>query len=365
MAGVRSVRRRARSCNFLHACSVERCMIASALRQARALACVVIVLASPVAARAATGDADAVEALSAAQRASAQRVADWEAALDARLVGASEPDAVWLRGWRTRTDPDARARDFASAHRAQPREPVMLASLVGACMEPALPRPAACDESDWLAKWASVDSENAMPWMLLAARAVRIGQVERGVATLEQAAGKTRISDYATRAPRIAWNVVKRSADARDAGPASAATLAMIHSAAPPSDASLALDAACGELGTLGTRDVRAACARLADTAMRTSNTLAGRAFAAAMAVRLAADAPARTDAEAVRAQVAVQRTRCGQSSTTLEDALQSERPALRSAAIGAFEQWVVDLADSDEATACDRQAERIAKLPR
>jgi len=275
------------------------------------------------------------------------RLLQFETDLDAALVSASDAASLWLRGLFTRTDDEARAHDLATAHRLAPREILYLASLASECQVDRVPRPAGCAESDWVAKWVSVDGDNAAPWVLLAARSLRIRQPERAVADLVQAAGKPRYDEYWNRSVDHGWTVMRRAVPSR----AEDASGVLLLWRTEPLAATAALQVLCSGGPVEASDEGRDACRRLAGGAMSRADTLLARRTAAAVSERLATDGADKTRARRTLDDLTLAGRTCG--SWLVQEAGAQERRA----AVARLQAWMTELATSDEASACAAHA--------
>jgi hypothetical protein len=276
------------------------------------------------------------------------RLLQFETDLDAALVSASDPASLWLRGLITRTDDEARARDLAAAHRAAPREILYLASLASECQVNRVPRPAGCAESDWVAKWVSIDGDNAAPWVMLAARSLRIRQPERAVADLVQAAGKSRFDEYWNRSAAQAWTVMRRAVPAR----AEDVSGVLLVWRSEPLAATAALGVLCNGGPIEASPEGREACLRLALGPMARADTMLARRTAALVAEHLAADADAKTRARRTMDELTVRSRDC-----TRWLVAQAGATEATAASASRVQAWLNDLEQSDELAACDRHA--------
>lgn len=276
------------------------------------------------------------------------RLVQFETDLDAALVSANDPASLWLRGLITRTDDEGRARDLAGAHRAAPREILYLASLASECQVNRVPRPTGCAESDWVAKWVSMDADNAAPWVMLAARSLRIRQPERAVADLVQAAGKSRFDEYWNRSAGHAWTVMRRAVPAR----AQDVSGVLLVWRSEPLAATAAVGVLCSGGPIEASAEGREACLRLALGPMARADTMLGRRTAAAVAEHLAADADSKARAQRRIDELAVRSRDC----TNWLIAQAGATDALPASA-SRVQAWLDDLEQSDEVAACDRHA--------
>lgn len=275
------------------------------------------------------------------------RVVQYESDLDSALVSASDPASLWLRGLLTRTDDEARTRDLAAAHRGAPKEVLYLASLASACQVNLVPRPAACAENDWIAKWASVDVDNAAPWMLLAARSLRIRQPDRAIADMVQASERKRYDEYWNRSAARAWTVMRRTLPSR----ADDASGALIVWNTQPLAATGAFEAVCQRGPVAASEQGRDACLRLASDAMARADTIYARRAAAAVVESIATEPAQKSRARGSVEDLTLRSRACSDWVITQAGAPTAPGATAR------VERWIAALDSADEATACDQQA--------
>ena len=274
------------------------------------------------------------------------RLGQIETDLEATLVSANDPASLWLRGLLTRTNDEARARDLAAAHRAAPNDILYLASLASACQVDLVPRPAGCAESDWVAKWASVDPDNAAPWVLLAARSVRIRQPERAVADMVQASQRARYDEYWNRSAARAWGVVRSSLPSRRDD----ATGALMVWSTQPLAATAAFEALCERGPVEASAEGREACLHLATGTMSRADTALARRAAAGVVEFLASDAAQKSRARKELDDLTVRARACS------DWVLNQLSPQATAGGASRVERWIAALDKDDELTACDRQ---------
>src|SRR5207253_2706197 len=125
-----------------------------------------------------------------------------------RLLSADDPRSHWIAGQFDATDIASRVKHYAAARTSAPQENLYLASLAMACLQPVQPTLPECDAVDRLADWATRDSDNGLPTMLLAARASKRGDNDATIAYLELAAGKPRVHEYSSRGWLEYWQYV-------------------------------------------------------------------------------------------------------------------------------------------------------------
>lgn len=274
------------------------------------------------------------------------RLLQYESDLDAALVSANDPASLWLRGLLTRANDDARTRDLAAAHRAAPNDILYLASLASVCQVNLVPRPAACAENDWVAKWASVDPDNAAPWVMLAARSVRVRQPDRAIADLVEASQRKRYDEYWNRSAARAWSVMRKALASRSEDVSGAL---MVWNTQPLA-ATAAFEAVCQRGPVEASDEGRQACLRLASDTMSRADTILARRTAAAMVEALAADATQKSRARQSLDDLTVRLRTCSDWVVT------QVAPQPASAGAGRVERWIAALDKTDELTACDQQ---------
>lgn len=140
-----------------------------------------------------------------------------------RIATAADARSQWVAGQLEPGDPAGEAAHFLRARSEVPTERLYLAALAAACLEPVRPRPAACDSTDRLADWATRDSDNGVPSLLLAERARQRNNIAGMIAYLDEAANRTRFDDYWTRGAVVLWEDI--SAATTGADPAARAIL--------------------------------------------------------------------------------------------------------------------------------------------
>jgi len=127
-------------------------------------------------------------------------------ALRARALVSSAPREIWIAAQLDALDPWQRVTSLAEARTRAPDEKLFLASLAMACLTPLQPLPPECDATDRLADWATRDTDNGVPSLLLADRARRRNNTASMVAFLEEAASRPRFDDYENRGALVVWD---------------------------------------------------------------------------------------------------------------------------------------------------------------
>lgn len=283
----------------------------------------------------------------------------WQADLDRldadlrlRLLSAKEPPADWLAGEIDSADIESQVRHFTAARMAAPDEPLYLASLGIACLQPVRPSLAPCDAMDRLADWARRDNDNGVPSLLLAGRARQRGEADLAASFVEQAAGAPRFDDYWSQGAQHWWAYLRPL----DAGvdPAAKAKAAANYASARELAWATPLRALCAEPGQRVDR-MRNACARLGQALMERGATFALRRAGARIAEINAADAAARAAAQARHARILAMSARCAQVQPDFTTALESAQSSVRASGVAQFGAWANAQAKDGEVSACAR----------
>ncbi len=323
----------------------------------RAFATFLIALAAACAQSVSTGAVLAEQhAKSELDDATRVRLVAFETDLDAALVSINEPALLWVRGLLTRSDDAARARDLLAAHRAAPKEMLYLASLALTCHSYRGARPAACAESDWVAKWASADRDNAAPWLLLAQRSLRVRRSDRAIEDLAQGASSPRFDEYWNRATASAWKVIDTLL------PGQGGLAAIVATGGQPLAATMTSLVLCRNGPMLQADGAREACTRLVEGPMARADSLSARTTAATIAASLSSDsdkaqAQARLDAISARDRA------CSDWLVGQANAGTKASPPAAAAGQGSVgtssrvASWIGSLERLDEESACQQRA--------
>ena len=281
-------------------------------------------------------------------------------AFRARMLTANDARANWIAGQLDRGDIESQVRHYAAARVAAPDNKLYLATLATACLEPVQPRPPECDAVDRLADWATRDTGNGWPSLLLADRARQHRNQEAMLAHLESAAGQPRFVDYweaGSLAVREA--VLAMPIDGEGAAKLELAVMYAMPRALIWPQAARATCMGNGERPDA----VRRVCAQLGASMRERGSTWMTRLIGARMVEANVGTAELRAMASeslaAVRAQVAA----CSRVTSPMLDSLESPDAATRAKAIAAWDQWLAQEALVGEARACEiRVAASLAK---
>jgi len=271
------------------------------------------------------------------------------------MLTATDPRSNWIAGQLDRGDIEAQVRRFAAARVAAPDSKLYLATLAKACLEPVQPRLPECESVDRLADWATRDTDNGWPSLLLADRARQHRNQDSMQAYLEQAAAQPRFAEYWEAGSLEIWEAVRAMpGDGEDAARLELAVMyAMPRSLAWPN----AARATCTGTGER-TPAVRAACKELGVAMRERGSTWMSRLIGGRMVQGNAASAEAKAAAEkelaAIRAQIAA----CSRATGPILDALEATDAATRAKAVADWDRWLRREAAVGEARACN---ERVA----
>jgi hypothetical protein len=290
----------------------------------------------------------------------------WQADLDRldadlrlRLLTANEPRIDWLAGEIDTADVESQVRHYAAARIAAPGERLYLASLGVACLQPVRPTLAPCDAVDRLADWARRDADNGIPSVLLAGRARQRGQADTVASYVEQAAGAPRFDDYWSQHSQRWWDYLRGVDVGID--PAAKAQAAANYGSMHDLAWAQPLRVVCVE-GTARPDRLRVACASLGEAMMARGASFALRRAGARVAEINAADAAARSSAQARGARILAMTARCAQVQPDFASALESPQPATRAKGVEEFATWASAQAQLGEVASCERV---IAAAPR
>ena len=267
-----------------------------------------------------------------------------------RVATATDARSQWVAGQLDPGDPAAETARFLRARSEVPAERLYLAALAAACLEPVQPRPPACDGTDRLADWATRDSDNGVPSLLLAERARRRNNTAGMIAYLDEAAIRTRFDDYWTRGALVLWEDIAASTTGAD--PASRAILAsgyLLLRGAYGGDMWRTL---CREPAG-GNESVRAACYSAGTALAERGNTWALRLAGARAANRNAASSNDVANVSALLAQLQQWALACAAQSDTLAAAFESTDAGMRERALKAWERRLQRQGADGEVAAC------------
>jgi hypothetical protein len=286
----------------------------------------------------------------------------WQAQVDrldeafrARMLTATDPRSNWIAGQLDRGDIQAQVRHFAAARVAAPDNRLYLATLATACLEPVQPRLPECEAVDRLADWATRDTDNGWPLLLLADRSRQHKNPDSMLAYLRQAAEQPRFVEYWEAGSLEIWEAVRAMpADGEDAARLELAVMyAMSRSLAWPN----AARATCMGAGERSVA-VRGACAELGQAMRERGSTWMSRLIGGRLAQSNAPSAEAKSAAEKKLASVRAEIAACSRSTGPILDALEATDGATRAKAVAEWDRWLRREAAVGEARACE---ERVA----
>lgn len=279
-------------------------------------------------------------------------------AFRARMLTASDPRSNWIAGQLDRGDIGSQVRHFAAARVAAPDNKLYLATLATACLEPVQPRPPECDAVDRLADWATRDTDNGWPSLLLADRARQRRNPEAMLAHLEAATAQPRFVEY-WEAGSLAFReaVVAMPVDGEGAAKLELAVMyAMPRALLWPQ----AARATCMNNADR-TDAVRRACAQLGAAMRERGSTWMARLIGARMVEANVGTPELKAMASASLAAVRSQVAACSRATSPMLDGLESTDAATRAKAIADWDRWLQQEALVGEARACEI---RVAARP-
>ena len=268
-----------------------------------------------------------------------------------RLLTANDPRTDWLAGELETADVESQVRHYTAARTGAPDEALYLASLGTACLQPVRPPLAPCEAVDRLADWARRDADNGVPQLLLAGRARQRGEADLAASFVEQAAALPRFDDYWAQGA-LRWWTYLRPLDV-GVDPAAKAKAAANYASQRDLAWAAPLRALCAE--GQRTERMRNACASVGQAMVRRGASFALRRAGARVAELNAADASARSVAQAAHARVLALSARCVQRQPDFAGALESPQQAAREGAIEQFSAWAGAQARDGEVAACER----------
>lgn len=266
-------------------------------------------------------------------------------ALRARVLVSNEPRELWIAGQLDTVDPWAQVAALAQARTRAPDEKLFLASLAMACMAPLQPLPPECDQTDRLADWATRDTDNGVPSLLLADRARRRNNTASMVAFLEEAASRPRFDDYQNRGALVVWEVVRALPGTSD--PAARAGLAAAFGATHTSSAVSQIQYLCRDAQSAAD-NVREGCAAAGKAAAQRAATWQLRTAGAKLAER--SQSPG---AQARLADVQRRAFECAEAGNPIAQGLESSDPAVRARAVAQWEARLAREAKTGEVAVC------------
>ena len=273
-------------------------------------------------------------------------------ALRDRALVASQPRAHWVAGHLDLADPAAQVAHFAQARAQAPQERLYVASLATACLERIRPLPPECDAPDRLADWATRDTENGVPSLLLADRARLRNDGPAMIAYLEEAATRTRFDDYWNRGALFLWDEVRALPLSVD--PAAKAEFAAIAASARVPLTARTLPFLCRDPLRFG-EAARAACNAAGAAMAQRATTWALRTSGAQLAERSASTPQAQADAGRQLADLRLRAYECAEAANPVSAAFASPDAAVRGRALAQWEARLKLEADIGEVAACAR----------
>ena len=244
---------------------------------------------------------------------------------------------------------------------AAPDNRLYLASLATACLEPVQPRLPECDSVDRLADWATRDTDNGWPALLLAERARRHKNPEAMLAFLQQAAGQPQFVEYWEAGSLEFWEAVRAiPLEAEEAAKLELAVMyAMTRSLAWP-------DAAVRRAWGIGQRanEVRSACAQLGAAMRERGSTWMSRLIGARMVVANAGSADALAAAETQVGPFARRSPHAAGPRGSILDGLEADDRAARAKSVAEWDKWLRREAAVGEARACEERLGATSTAP-
>lgn len=266
-------------------------------------------------------------------------------ALRAKVLVTNEPRELWIAGQLDTVDPWAQVAALAQARIRVPDEKLFLASLALACMAPLQPLPSECDATDRLADWATRDTDNGVPSLLLADRARRRNNTASMVAFLEEAAARPRFDDYQNRGALVVWEAVRALPGTSD--PAARAEAAAAFGAGHVSGAASQIQYLCRDAQRVA-ENIRAACASAGVAAAQRAATWQLRVAGAKLAERSLA-----LDAQKQLADIQRRAFECAEAGNPIVQGLESGDAAVRAKAVAQWEARLAREARAGEVAVC------------
>jgi len=267
-------------------------------------------------------------------------------ALRSRALVSSAPREIWIAAQLDALDPWQRVTSLSEARTRAPDEKLFLASLAMACLTPLQPLPPECDATDRLADWATRDTDNGVPSLLLADRARRRNNTASMIAFLEEAAARPRFDDYENRGALVVWEIVRALPGTVD--PAARAQAAAAFGATHGSQVPAVVQGLCRDAARVAD-EIRAACARAGDAAAQRASTWSLRVAGARLAERAQAQG-----AQAQLADVQRRAYECSEAGNSVVRGLESGDAAVRAKAVSQWESRLTREATSGEVATCN-----------
>ncbi len=273
------------------------------------------------------------------------------------LLTPNDPRANFVRAVLDHADIASQVAHLAAARNQAPQEPLYVAALAAACVQPTQPVLPDCERVDRLADWARRDEDNGVPEIVLSDRARRRGETDQMIAHLNEAAGKARFEEYWGRGMLVAWDYFRASPLAYDA--AAKAVAAVTYAGEQPLIWPTALQGVCVNPRQPSTDALRAACARLGQALADRSRTWSGRLIGIALLARSTPDAGGRRQVDERRVALDRTRARCDDRRRARFDGLEAGDPPTRAQALAAADAWIRAQAQYGEVGACEQLAGR------
>ncbi|MEO8344871.1 MAG: hypothetical protein ABI607_04170 [Betaproteobacteria bacterium] len=286
----------------------------------------------------------------------------WQADVDrlddafrARMLVANDPRSNWVAGELDRGDIESQVTHFAAARTAAPGNKLYLSTLAIACMELTQPRLPECDAVDRLADWATRDTDNGWPSVLLADRARQHRTPDAMLAHLESAAAQPRFVEYWEAGSLEFWEAVR--AMPIDGEEAAKLELAVMYAMPRLLAWTNAARSTCS--GAAERSDaVRTACVQLGTAMRERGSTWMTRLIGARLARANVDSAEAKAAADKALATVRAQVAACARATGPILDGLEASDAATRAKAVSEWDRWLRREAAVGEARACE---ERVA----
>jgi hypothetical protein len=276
-----------------------------------------------------------------------------------RVLSADDPRSHWIAGQFDATDIASRVKHYAAARTSAPQENLYLASLAMTCLQPVQPTLPECDAVDRLADWATRDSDNGLPTMLLAARASKRGDNDATIAYLELAATKPRFDEYSSRGWLEYWQYVMAFPVELDR--AVKAELALGYGSAQALPALALVPGPCQAPAAIAeTR--RGGCAKAGGAMAERSLAATSRTIGAGIAERNAADERAAERIRASRASLQALLARCGDDERSMLTALESSDASIRARTVDTWDKIVRERARAGAVNECERRLSAPAR---
>jgi hypothetical protein len=285
----------------------------------------------------------------------------WQAEVDrldeafrSRMLTASDPRSNWIAGQLDQGDIEAQVRHFAAARVAAPENKLYLATLAAACLQPVQPRLPECDSVDRLADWATRDTDNGWPSLLLADRARQHRNQESMLAYLNQAGAQPRFVEYWEAGSLETWEAVR--AMPVEGEPAAKLELAVMY--AMPRAVAWPNAARLTCMGNADrTVEVRMACAKLGLAMSSRGSTWMTRLTGARMVIANSESPDAKVGADKVLQGLRAQVASCAAATGAILDGLEANDAALRVKAVADWDRWLRHELAVGEARACTERA--------